>query len=82
VEAVIKLAEIECRIYKNPLKALDRIAHAIKIEPENPEIYIVLQEIYEMMGDTENALEASFKGIMLSEKMPILDIQVIPKIIL
>ena len=82
IEAVVKLAEIECKIYKNPQRALARISHAIKVDPTSPEIYVVLEEIYEAMGDTESALEASFKGMTLSGKMPILNINVIPKIIL
>ena len=82
IEAIVKLAEIECSIYKNPRKALARISHAIKIDPNFAEIYIVLAEIYEALGDTESALEASMKGTILSEKMPILSINVIPKIVL
>lgn len=82
LEAIIKLAEIECNVYKNPQRALARISHAIKIDPGFAELYVVLADIYEAMGDTEGALEASFKGLTLSEKTPILSISVIPKIIL
>eukprot|EP01022_Parablepharisma_sp_SALTPOND_P027515 TRINITY_DN667_c0_g1_i2.p2 TRINITY_DN667_c0_g1~~TRINITY_DN667_c0_g1_i2.p2 ORF type:complete len:435 (-),score=51.68 TRINITY_DN667_c0_g1_i2:2823-4127(-) len=81
-EAVVKLAEIECKIYRNYQKALGRISHAIKVDPDFPEIYVVLQEIYQAMGDTESALEASFKGMTLAERTPLLNLCIIPKVII
>ncbi len=36
-EAVVKLAELEFRIYKNPQRALARLSHAVKVDPNNAE---------------------------------------------
>lgn len=33
------------------------------------------------MGNTEGVVEASFKGVELADKMPIIDLNIIPKFI-
>ncbi len=36
-DAVVKLAELELKVLKDPAKALVRLSHAIKVDPRNPE---------------------------------------------